>query len=73
MVRDSSDGIATGYGRDGSGNETRWGGDSPHISRPVLGPTQLRVQWVQGLNGGKERPGCDADPSSSARAMVKKE
>ena len=33
-------GIATGYGLDGSGIESRWGQDFPHLSRPALGPTQ---------------------------------
>jgi len=30
-------GIATGYGLDGSGIESRWGRDFPHLSRPDLG------------------------------------
>jgi hypothetical protein len=33
-------GIATGYGLDGPGIESRWGRDFPHLSRPVVGPTQ---------------------------------
>ena len=36
----SSAGIATRYGLDGPGIESRWGRDFPHLSRPVLGPTQ---------------------------------
>ena len=37
--RDSSVGIATRYGLDGPGIESRWGRDFPHPSRPALGPT----------------------------------
>ena len=34
--------IATGYGLDDLGIESRWG------ARPALGPTQPPVQWVTG-------------------------
>jgi hypothetical protein len=54
--------IATSYGLDGPGIESRWGRDYSHLSRPALGPTQSPVQWVMGLSRGKERPGRDADP-----------
>jgi hypothetical protein len=46
--RDSSVGIATRYGLDGPGIESRWGRDFPHPSRPALGPTQLSIQRVPG-------------------------
>ena len=38
--RDSSVDIATRYGLDGPGIESRWGRDFPQPSRPALGPTQ---------------------------------
>jgi hypothetical protein len=52
--RDSVVSIATHYGLDGPGIESRWGRDFPHPSRPALGPTQPPIQWVPGLfPGGK--------------------
>ena len=50
--RDSSVGIATRYGLDGPGIESRWERDFPHPSRPALWPTQPPVQWVPGLYWG---------------------
>jgi hypothetical protein len=48
----SSVGIATAYGLDGSGIESRCGRDFPHLSGPALRPTQPPVQWVPGLSRG---------------------
>ena len=45
-------GIATGYGLDSPGIESRLGRDFPHLSRPALGSNQPPVQWVPGLSGG---------------------
>ena len=69
----TSVGIATGYGLDGPGIESRWGRDFPHQSRPALGPTQPSVQWVPDLSRGKERPGRGAEPSPPSSAVVMKE
>jgi hypothetical protein len=72
--RDSSVGIATGYGFDGPGIEikkkSRWGRDFPHVFRPALRPTQPPVQLAPGLSRGKKRPGRDADPSPPSSAVV---
>ena len=46
--RDSSVGIATRYGLEGPGIESRWGRDFQHPSRPALGPIQPPIQWVPG-------------------------
>jgi len=50
--RDSSVGIATRYGLDGSEIESRWRWDFPHPSRPALRPTQPPIQWVPGPSRG---------------------
>jgi hypothetical protein len=52
MGRDSSVGIATVYGLDGPGIESRWERDFSHTSRPALRPIQPPVQWVPGLSRG---------------------
>ena len=69
----SSVGIASDYGLDGPGIESRCRRDFPHLSRPVLGPTQPPLKWVPSLSRGEERPGRDADPSPPSSAVVKKE
>jgi hypothetical protein len=46
--RDSAVDVATRYGVDGSGIESRRGRDFPHLFKPALGPTQLPVQCVSG-------------------------
>ena len=45
----NSVGIATDYGLDGPGIESRWGGIF-RPSRPTLGLNQPSVQWVPGLS-----------------------
>jgi hypothetical protein len=43
-------GIATNYGLDHLGVESRWGRNFSHTSRPALGPTQTPVQWAPGIS-----------------------
>ena len=74
MGRDSSVGIATGYGLDGPRIESRWG---PKFSAPVQTgpgiPPSLLHNGYRVFPGGKERPGHDADPSPSSSVVVMKE
>ena len=58
MGRDSSVGIATRYGLDGPGIESRWGQDFLPPSRPAVGPTQPPVQWVPVLFPGGKAAGA---------------
>ena len=58
MGRDSAVGIATRYGLDGPGIEARCERDFPHPSRPILGPSQLTIQWVPGLLAGGKAAGA---------------
>ena len=46
--RNSSVGIASRYGLEGSGIESRWGRDFSHPSRPALRSTQPSIQRVPG-------------------------
>jgi hypothetical protein len=50
--QDDSVGIATRYGLEGPGIESRWGRDFSHLSRPVPRLTQPPVQWLPGLSRG---------------------
>jgi len=61
--------IATGYGLDGPGIESRCWRDFSHLSRLVLGPTQPPVNGYRVFPWGKERPGRDADPSPPSSAF----
>jgi hypothetical protein len=61
----SSVGIATGFGLDGPGIESRWRRVFPHLSRPNLGPIQPPVQWVPSFSRGvKSGRGVTLTPHS---------
>ena len=51
-------GIATAYGLDGPGIESRWWRDFLHLSRPALRPTQPPLQWILGLSRGQGAAGA---------------
>ena len=66
----SSIGIATGYGLDGPGIESRW---EARFSAPVqTDPGAYPASCTMGtasFPGGKKRPGRDADPSPTSSAV----
>jgi hypothetical protein len=75
--RDSSVGIALGYGLDDRGSMVRFPARLEIFLfttafRTALGPTQLPIQWVPGaLPLGVKRPGREADHSPPSSAEVK--
>jgi hypothetical protein len=70
--RDSSVGIATDYGLDDPGIESRRERNFSHTSRPALGSTQPPAQWIPGSFPGVKRPGRGADHPPPSSAEVKK-
>jgi hypothetical protein len=75
--RDSSIGIALGYGLDDRGSRVRFPAGAGNFlfttaSRTALGPTQPPIHWVPGaLSLGVKRPGRGADHSPPSSAEVK--
>ena len=67
-------GIATGYGLDGLGIKSQWGGEIFRTcpGRPGGPPSHL-YNGYRVFPGGKELPVHDADPSPPSSAVVKKE
>ena len=57
VSRDSSVGIATRCGPDGTGIESRSGRVCLYRSRTTLEPRQPPIQWVQRYSRGEKRPG----------------
>jgi hypothetical protein len=66
-------GISTGYRLDGPGIESRWRRDFPTCPDWPWGPSSLLYNGYMVFPGGKEWPGCDADPSTPASDVVIKE
>ena len=64
--------IATGYGLDGPGIESRWGEVFRTCPDRLWDPPKLLYNGYRVFPGGKERPGRDADPSPSSSAVVMK-
>ena len=73
VSRDSSVGIATGYGLDGPVIESRWCEIFRTCPDRPWGPPSLLYNGYRVFPGGKERPGRDADPSPPSSAVVMKE
>ena len=55
-------GIVTGYGLDGPGIEYRWGEIFCTYPDRIWGPPSLLYNGYRVFQGGKERPGREADP-----------
>ena len=70
---DGSVGIATRYGLDGPGIESRWWRDFPHLSRPALGSTQPPIQRVLCLFLGVKPARAWRSPHLSLMPRIKKE
>jgi len=62
-------GIATGYGLDGPGIESRWERDFRTCPDRPWGPPSLLYNGYRVFPGGKERPRRDADSSSPSSAV----
>jgi hypothetical protein len=63
-------GITTGYGLDGPGVESRWGGETSGTCPDRLwGPPSLLYNGYRVFPGGKERLGRDAGPSPPSSAV----
>jgi hypothetical protein len=71
--RDGSVGIATGYGLDGPGIESRRRRDFPHPLKSSPEPTQPPIKWVPGLFPGIERLGRGAYHPPHLAPTLKKE
>jgi hypothetical protein len=69
--RASSVGLATRYGLNGPGIESRWGRDFPHPSRPALGPHSLLYSENRVFPRGKAAGGVALTTHPPSSAEVK--
>jgi len=69
--RDSSVDIATGYGLDDPGIESRWKRAFPHPSRPALGAHPASYTMGTGYFPWVKRPGRGVDHLTPSSAEVK--
>ena len=63
-------GIATAYGLDGPGIESRWGEIFRTSPDRPWGPPSLLYNGYRVFSGGKVLPGRDAEPSPPSNAEV---
>ena len=75
MRRDSSVGIATGYGLDGPGIEFRWRGGTRFSAPLQIGPEAHPTAYTMGTGSfsGVRRPGCGVDHPPHLAPRLKKE
>jgi hypothetical protein len=66
----TSVGIATGYGLDGPGIESRWGEIFRTCPDRPWGPPSLLYNGYRVFPGGRMRPGRDDDPSPPSNAEI---
>jgi hypothetical protein len=66
-------GIATRYGLEGPGIQSRWGRSFPYPSRPALWPSQPPVKSVPDVLPGVQRPGLGVDHAPHLELSSKKE
>ena len=71
--RDSSVGVATLYGLDRPGIESRWGRDFSHPSRPALGSHPASCTMGTGFFPGAKGRVVDHPPTSTAEVKERVE